>query len=176
MSKDPNAVKAYLRLLGNPYAKLQIDDGRPDDGEVALREPTAEERAYAVKQGNQYTLLSVAIAERHVPSAPPAVAPQRSSASKDELSKADFVTEARRVFRPYIPAAEKGRLRRHHQDFITRNQNRSPAIRHALIKELGKYDLTIQPGISAQFNRERDLLTEHKLRQIERSVLPKEEQ
>jgi hypothetical protein len=170
------AITAYLTLLGNPYAKLSVLDDF-DSLDLALREPTDAEREYAQLQGNQYTLLSVAISDSQ--QAGPSFAGSnldREVPERTTLSKVDFVAECTRVFRPYIPAAEKGRLRRHHRDFITRNKNHPGRVRYALIKELRKYDLAGLPGISAQFNRERDLMTDQKLKQIERSVLFGEKQ
>lgn len=170
-SKKDSALTAYLRLLGNPYAKLQIL-GEEHDGDLVLRGPSEAEREYARRQANQYTLLSVAIAQAGVPLiAPPSAVARQAGTEKTTLSKKDFVAECTRVFRPYIPAIEKGRLRRHHRDFITRNQNRSPAVRYALAHEVRKYDLSSLAGISAQFNRERDPLTDQKLKQIERLVI-----
>lgn len=176
MSRNADVIKKYIQLLGNPYAKEQLDTGASEAEDLALREATEDERSYARKQANQYTLLSVSIADSHATAIPKSAGatPRRASSARAGLSKADFVTECRRMLRPYIPAAEKGRLRRHHQDFITRNQNRTPAVRLGLVKELAKYDLSVQAGITAQFNRERDLLTERKLRQIERAVLETE--
>ncbi len=173
--KGKDAITAYLRRLGNPYAKLQIlgeDDIRPD---LELRAPTAEERAYAVLQGNQYTVLSVAIADSA--SVSDAVRPGAGSIERPgraALSKADFIAESTRILRSYIPSVERGRLRQHHRHFILRNQNRSPAERYLLAQELSKYDIGASSGVEARFNRERDELTEQKLRQIEKSALEKD--
>jgi hypothetical protein len=65
---------------------------------------------------------------------------------------------------------EKGRLRRHHTNFITRNVGRAPGIRGALLAELRKFDLGDAPGFRARFNRERDVFTEAKLREIELKI------
>jgi hypothetical protein len=69
-----------------------------------------------------------------------------------------------------MPALEKGRLRDHHRDFIVRNESRSPETRHRLLALLAKYDLATHPGLTGQFNRERDVFTEQKLRTIERDA------
>jgi hypothetical protein len=178
---DREALRRYIELLGNPYAKSQLIGGeeldlvaRPTEGD--LREPTPEEREYARRQGNQYTLLSVSIVESQNPPArrrSQASTPRERSAPAMGMSKKDFGEGCRRIFRHYIPAAEKGRLRRHHTDFITRNQNRLPVERHLLLQELAKYDLSKISGVQAHFNRERIDMTELKLKQIEESVLGK---
>ena len=183
-SKRRNAVAAYIYLLGNPYAKEQLigleeqQPGlTPQSADAELRPATADERAYARRQQNQYTLLSVAIPDT---TAAPSAAPSSAEELKDQpaikaaLSKNDFVAGCRRIFRHYIPSVEKGRLRRHHRDFITRNQNRSGSARHLLLQELSKYDLSAVSGVEVRFNRERDDLTDQKLKQIEKSVFTKE--
>jgi hypothetical protein len=189
VSKHPNhrdAVAEYVRRLGNPYAKQQLI-GVEEEKEKAmvaaqsadpdLRQPTEDERAYAKRQGNQYTLLSVAIAEpqKEVAAAGQLIKkPKRTPTGTASLSKNDFIAGCRRIFRHYIPAVENGRIRRHHRDFITHNQNRSSTARYSLLKELSKYDLSALPGVQARFNREREDLTDQKLKQIERSVLGKD--
>jgi hypothetical protein len=102
------------------------------------------------------------------------VQPDQQLAHKVSLSKEGFIAGCRRIFRQYIPSVEKGRLRQHHRDFITRNQGRGGSIRHLLLQELSKYDLSGLPGMEARFNRERNDLTDQKLKQIERSVMGKE--
>ena len=98
-----------------------------------------------------------------------------SSTRIGTLSKRDFQAGCRRIFAHYIPLLEKGKLRAHHRDFITRNENRSPIARYGMLEELKKYDLSIIPGIRPHFNRERDLLTEGKLRTIEKLIDDEEE-
>lgn len=179
MSNDPNdrdAITAYIRMLGNPYARSQIigaEDGE-QQAELELRPATEAEHNYVRLLGNQYAMLSIAIRDStDVPAHSPATAgtSKERPVAKATLAKNDFVTGCRRIFRPYIPSVEKGRLRAHHRDFIIRNQNRSPSARYLLIQELSKYDLTVLPGMETRFNREREDLSDHKLKQIERSVL-----
>jgi hypothetical protein len=171
---DLAAITAYLRVLGNPYAKLQVldvEEVSEPQADPDLRPATAEERAYARLLQNQYALLSITVADSRktasaVPDHPTA------SPGRTELSKRDFVVGSTRVLRPYIPSVEKGRLRRHHRDFIIRNQNRTPSERYLLLRALSKYDLG-SAGIEARFNREREDVTDEKLKQIERSVFNK---
>ena len=87
-----------------------------------------------------------------------------------KLSKTEFQSACRAIFRYYIPAIENGRLRGHHREFITRNESRSGEKRFRLFSELRRYDLSSIPGINPQFNRERDALTGAKLWEIERIV------
>lgn len=189
MTKDRSrrdAIRKYLRLLGNPYAKEQLigteelEELAPTAPaeEVDLRPATAKERAYARKQENQYTLLSVAIRDLEVVPAnskTTVIKPRQHTAGRASLSKEGFTAGCRRIFRQYIPSVERGRLRNHHRDFIVRNQGRSGPTRHLLLQELSKYDLSVLPGMEAHFNRERDELTDKKLKQIERSVMGKED-
>jgi hypothetical protein len=173
-SKDERrALTQYLKLLGNPYAKLSYLDPEENEspqGDLELRPPTEAEREYARLLGNQYALLSVALKDS---SAPTEQGDRRTTAqrstSKLSLSKEDFENECRRIFRQYIPAVEKGRLRRHHKEFIARNQSRGPIVRHELVEKLRRYD--IAGGVEARFNREREDITDAKLRKLELSVL-----
>jgi len=87
-----------------------------------------------------------------------------------ELSETAFDSHCRAIFRAYVPAEEKGRLRPHYRDFIVRNRSRSGRRRYLLVQHLRKYDLSGIPGLSTQFNREEDALTEAKLTEIERQV------
>jgi hypothetical protein len=95
-------------------------------------------------------------------------APTPGKAGK--LSKAEFRAACRAIFGHYIPAIEKGRLRTHHREFITRNESSSGETRFRLCSELKRYDLSSITGIHSHFNRERDALTDAKLREIERIV------
>jgi len=87
-----------------------------------------------------------------------------------KLSKAEFRAACRAVFGYYVPAIEKGRLRTHHREFITRNESSSNEKRFRLYSELKRYDLSSITGLKSHFNRERDALTDAKLREIERLV------
>jgi hypothetical protein len=87
-----------------------------------------------------------------------------------KLSKAEFRAACRAIFGYYIPAIEKGRLRAHHREFISRNESSSSERRFRLYSELKRYDLSSISGIHSHFNRERDALTDAKLREIERIV------
>jgi hypothetical protein len=94
--------------------------------------------------------------------------PELGKAGK--LSKTEFESACRAIFRYYIPAIENGRLRAHHREFITRNESSSAQRRFRLHSELKRYDLASIPGMTPRFNRERDALTDAKLREIERMV------
>ena len=180
MNKNPRDIAAIteaLRLLGNPYAKLQIFDEVEDVTLVAdFRPLTDAEHAYVRRLENPYASLSVAIEveesvqEKRVA----AVVVSASDAPNTSISKHDFEAGCRRIFRQYIPALEKGRLRPHHRAFITRNHSRSPSLRYCLLEQLRKYDLSSIRGLQVQFNREREELTADKLTQIERAVIGEE--
>jgi hypothetical protein len=155
------ALREALRRLGNPYASLQVVEV-PE-----FRALTAEERAYVRRLENQYAPLSIAIAEEQTSAS---VTSLQTDSSTRGISKADFDKGCRRIFRQYIPALEKGRLRLHHRDFITRNIGRAPGIRYVLLDKLRTYDLGDIQGFQARFNRERDPFTDAKLREIELAV------
>jgi len=158
------ALREALRRRGNPYASLdavEVPAASPE-----FRELTDQERTYVRLLGDQYAPLSIAIAEENQS----LVKPSPAKSAIRTISKVEFDQECRRIFRQYIPALEKDRLRQHHRDFITRNKDRAPGIRHALLSELRKYDLGDIEGFRTRFNRERELFTDAKLRQIELKV------
>lgn len=152
------ALRAFLKSLGNPYASLQITD------EMEKKEISATQRPYV---RHPYAFLSK---EEENELSPNVAVKQPIISVVGTLSKAEFKTRCRRIFEQYIPALEKNRLRTHHRDFIIRNESRSPTTRYQLVKELQKYNLSEIPGLKAYFNREREPLTDEKLRQIERLI------
>jgi hypothetical protein len=91
-------------------------------------------------------------------------------ARRKSLSKGDFESGCRTIFRRYMPEMERTKLRSHHQDFIRRHVNCSPERRYTLLEELRRYDLSTESGLRTYFNREEDAFTEAKLLQIEQSV------
>jgi hypothetical protein len=154
-------IREYLRLLGNPYASLQVVD---DVEELEAAEIVGNEKHSYVR--HPYAFISQAEEAQETVSHP--VARPLAGPIKGELSKVEFRAKCRRIFIPYIPALEKGKLRKHHRDFISRNESRSATMRHRLVTFLERYDILQVPGINAQFNREREVFTEEKLNQIER--------
>ena len=101
---------------------------------------------------------------------PPETLEDLKAGKAGELSKTEFRSACRAIFRNYIPAIENGRLRGHHREFISRNESSSGVKRFRLHAELQRYDLSSITGINPQFNREREALTDAKLREIERRV------
>lgn len=94
----------------------------------------------------------------------------RAAAPARTCSKAEFNVGCRAVFRHYMPALERGKLRDHYREFISRNESRSPEMRFRVLHQLKRYDLSLHVGLTGQFNRERDVFTEEKLRAIERDA------
>jgi hypothetical protein len=138
-------LSQYLSRLGNPYAAEQIFDPAdlqraPDDLQIA-----GHERGTAENAGR-------------------AAAPR----TRATATKASFQRGCRDIMRQYIPPAEQGRLRPAHADFIARHENRAGTERHALLTALSRYDLSDLGEYQARFNREREDLTEEKLRELER--------
>ena len=175
--KLPPKVREYIKLLQNPYASLQVGDDLDDldATEVSLERPPVN---VEVSEGQQTELIfsesqkpSASLYEPDEPETPDLFAAAPSTPSNHKLSKENFRTGCRRIFRGYIPELEKGRLRQYHRDFIDRNENRPARIRYLLLGELTKYDLSNVQGIRPHFNRERTTLTEEKLRSIERLVV-----
>ena len=178
--RDDSKVRHYLRLLGNPYAKLQVRD-TPD------APPVTEVRSPDAPAPKPFGRARVDIEGRRLLPEPRHGNPYASLAAlddEDELgrrlarppdlaktsSKADFIAGCRRIFSQYIPQLEKGHLRDEHRDFITRNASRSPTLRFKLLQALRRYDLSDLPGAQPQFNREDDRLTAKKLIDIEQAV------
>jgi hypothetical protein len=85
------------------------------------------------------------------------------------VAKAVFRSECKRLFTQYMPNAERGKLRQHYKDFISRNEDQLPERRGALLVALARYDLA-SSGYRSQFNRERVSLTEAKLLAIEKLI------
>src|SRR5256712_299863 len=133
-----------------------------------LLPPTPEQTEYLRKQQNQYAKLSVTLRGDNTASLVATVTEQ--TVLKTTVSKDEFDVECRRIFGPYIPEVENGRLRPYHKAFITRNQSRTPSGRYKILDQLRKYDLSGVSGFEARFNREPKELTEAKLREIEQSV------
>lgn len=146
-----------LKRLGNPYAKLQFLDNVIETARI-LQNPYAKEQ-----------MLFDDYPEEILAGSSPGLAAEGGAES--EATQREFESECRRIFRQYIPAVEKGRIRDHHRAFIDRNRSRSAKQRSGLLVELRKYDISGIKGISAQFNRERDKLTADKLAKIERDVI-----
>ena len=164
LRNSPETQKCLIKL-GNPYAAQQIfGDGREGlRDELTARAPTLGDlqNPYAsthFEKGDSKEASTVAVARQ----------PELGKVGK--LSKTEFRSACRAIFRCYIPAIENGRLRAHYREFITRNESSSADRRFRLHSELRRYDLSSIPGITPHFNRERDALTDAKLREVERIV------
>jgi len=138
---DESNMRDYLRLLGNPYASLQVRDV-PDEPPATERSPAGSPAAASpglasaptvrladTRHGNPYASLAELEGEEESHA-------ELAHKAAGKLSKAAFVAGCRRIFAPYIPHLEGGRLRPEHRDFITRNSLRSPNIRFRLLQEI----------------------------------------
>lgn len=157
--------RAAIKLSENPYASLELE-GAPEQQPEAS--PRDRRRAYIRLLENQYASLS--LADEPAAEGNDGAASVQQDVPRRMCSKAEFRAGCRQIFLGYIPAPEAGKLRTHHRDFIARNESRSPTARFRLLAELSKYDLSSEPGLRAQFNRERDIWTEDKLRKVERDT------
>ena len=159
-----NAVRARLRQLGNPYASLQLSD--EDESADIHPSKSPQELTLELTQNPWATLYYRADESVHVPAT---ASPNQVKATVSfKLSKSEFRQACRAIFRCYIPEIEKGRIRDHHRDFIARNESRSATRRFEVLEALRRYDLSSVPGFQAHFNREREVFTEAKLREIEK--------
>ena len=138
-SRNDPAVQAMLRALGNPYAAEQMFEPRDDRG---IRPESVSARELLRRSENPHAYdyyLGTESPAAAATAAPPQPLPGRATA---KLPKDGFRSECRSIFRRYIPALERGKLRPHHLAFVARNENWSGEIRHALVAELRRYDLT----------------------------------
>jgi len=164
LTRDDPAVQAYLGDLQNPYASVQMF---PPDEPAVTGVDDAWRAEYRLLENPHALDYYSGRAETATAKTSHLAAAGKVSQS---VSKAEFRARCRSIFVPYIPALEKGRLRRHHLDFIARNESRPGAIRGDLLRHLGKYDLSTVPGLTSKFNREEDMITEEKLAEIERAA------
>lgn len=161
-----DAIRARLRKLGNPYASLQLSD--EDEGAVNYPIKSAKELALQLTPNPWATLYYGAEDPVNVPATGSPTQIKASASLK--ISKSEFRQACRAIFRCYIPEIEKGRIRDHHRDFIIRNESRSATRRSQVVDALRRYDLSSVPGFQAHFNRERDVFTDAKLREIEKLI------
>jgi hypothetical protein len=165
--RDP--VRAAFARMGNPYV---FDECQYPD-EDAIKQ-FFERRAYLRVLEDPYASLVVDDRAPVMASASAKLEAPREQSGQRGCSKAEFRARCRTIFGGYMPALEKGRLREHHRDFIVRNESRDPQVRSRLLSLLARYDLSTHPGLTGQFNRERDVFTEQKLRSIERDAVEAE--
>jgi len=157
-SRAPQVGQSLRRALLWP-------EGPGPSAEEARRQYRVSENPYA----RHYYLGTDQDAETAIRSLPREASKSAAPARKT-LSKADFDSGCRSIFRRYMPVIERTKLRPHHQDFIRRNVNCSPERRFALLDELRRYDLSTEGTLSTYFNREEDAFTEAKLLKIEEAL------
>jgi hypothetical protein len=161
-----DAVRARLCEMGNPYASLQLSD--EDEGAVIHPIESPKELTLEMTQNPWATLYYGADNPVDAPAMERPAQTKLSVTSK--LSKSEFRHACRAIFRCYIPEIEKSRIRDHHRDFIVRNESRSATGRFQVLEALRRYDLSAVQGFQAHFNRERDVFTDAKLREIEKLI------
>jgi hypothetical protein len=149
-----DAVRVHLRKLGNLYASLQLWD--EDEGAVVQPSKSPKELTLELTQNPWATLYNGA--DDPADASATVIPTQIMASVSSQLSKSEFRQACRAIFRCYIPAIEKGRIRDHHRDFIVRNESGSATRRFQVLEALRRYDLSSVPGFQAHFNRERDLL------------------
>jgi hypothetical protein len=186
------AVSDYLRRLGNPYASLEVEDTPEVAAQAHVRtlqnpyaalqvegasehETDSPRRAFVRMSQNPYASLAgddeIAPLVPQVPAQQPPERSARPSAPirsrQAGVSKVAFRQRCRSIFLQYVPPLEGANMRRPHREFISRNEDRGPEVRARLLAGLARYDLSDIGGLRPQFNRERDELTDEKLKRIE---------
>jgi hypothetical protein len=168
-----SAARKYLHKLRNPYAAEQLEEdameatGAAEQGSYSQDPATNSDGA--PKEKSQFYVLHDPYASLSEEVSRPQV--RLRAVGKPTCSKAAFRTGCTRIFRPYASAPEGGSLRGEHTAFIARNENHPGEVRYALLNGLQRLDLSQPPGIGPQLNREKDALTEEKLRNLERKIL-----
>jgi hypothetical protein len=147
--------------------RLGDDDGSTPNWRVSLRKSNNPYATHFYEPEGPRDLTSTRAPDA-LPSQTPVVNPIPAAAKT--ISKADFESGCRSIFRRYMPEGERTKSRPHHQDFVRRNSLCSPERRYALLQELRRYDLSDEPGLQTYFNYEEDAFTEAKLKAIEESV------
>jgi hypothetical protein len=164
-------AKAYVKRLEDPYASLSFEE---EQLELIPPEPTLEQkRRYFRMLENPHAHGEIFGDQGETPLPVPSGAGQQAKRSRrtGTLSKQDFQSGCRRIFKYYVPPAEGRLLRPQYREFITRNENRAAEQRFSLLEELAKYDISTSGNFTPHFNREQELLTAGKLQEIERSAL-----
>jgi hypothetical protein len=139
----------FLRRLGNPYAKEQIEFRNVDPEAAAIR---YSENPYATHYYSRAADTDVA------------------AGSARGTPKREFRRECTKIFRRYMPEGSGVTLRGHHQRFIDRNEVRPAHERTRILQALRRYDIS-DIGATSVSNRERDDFTEQKLLVLEREAL-----
>jgi hypothetical protein len=140
----------------------------PEMADDEFLPPTPEQVEYLRKQQHPYAKLSVTARGSNTTS--DVRTPSIEYAAKGTLSKKEFDFETRRILGFYVPGVRRGALPPHYRDFLARNLKRNGFERFKVLEQLRKYDLSDVPGVESHFNREKEELTEAKLRQIERAA------
>jgi hypothetical protein len=186
----PPKARARLRLGGNPYAFVDLEDSVTTGASTRQRAPTVLGReggrihenqqdlfacpqpipqpirqSPAIPSGNPYARIDQTQSE-----AADGIARAQAGVREPRVTKLEFRKRCTEIFRQYIPDLEGGGLRGYMRDFIARNESSPSRVRYSLLQRLAKYDLSDLAGATPLFNREDEVLSELKLKEIERSV------
>jgi hypothetical protein len=164
----------YIRLLQNPYAELSIEEERSPRRNYVhrLQNPYATLEVsdeVALTHGTLTTPRKDADLKEPVTSPIEAAESTKGSVFKSEklgVSKADFETRCRHIFRQYMPLDAGRRLRPEYQEFIIDGKLRNAQRRAAILRELERYDLVLLGNVKPYLNRERESDLRAKLRSI----------
>lgn len=152
-------VRAYIRLLGNPYASLSIYG---ETGEVVQ---AANPRARIKEMGNPYAFLQLAeneeddnLAASHAVQAPLDFPTQPESSepfTEPQLSVNDLgaaLDEVLRVYKPYVARGEWSKVEEVRPVLMSRAK-KHPEKMALVIKRLKKFAFTLLPGEKVEYNR-----------------------
>jgi hypothetical protein len=175
-NQKPSAdeIQAYLTRMQNPYAFLSIQEQEQD--ELESKELSVAEKIECLrKRKNPYAFYEAFqevsfVEELCSPCTSEAKAQEQSQIPVATVSKESFQEGCRRIFMMYVPREEGNRLRPYYRDFMLRNQDQSPEQRYRILEELRKYDISTTGNLKPQFNRQREIITQSKLEQIERAA------
>jgi hypothetical protein len=185
-SQDARNSIASMSKSGNPYAfvdrDMALDDAlaasatglvRP---RIASAKPAPNQRELfaiaeaqvpleSIRSGNPYANVPFEDEERVRSGAPRVSMAERTQTS----TKQEFREVSTLILSRYSPMFLRGRLRKHHREFIARNELKSPRARFAILGALRQFDLSSHSGLKTYLNREDDLLSEAQLKEVEES-------
>jgi hypothetical protein len=139
--------KAYIKLLGNPYASLSLDDEAVDPQPPSLD----ARRAYLRTMGNPYAFAALCNDEDEQTAKreekPPAT--HRSSSGNTLPTVLDDLLQ---LYKPYVARDEWARVLSYREEFLAQApQSRYPIER--LTQRIGDLIFSLMPGEKVQFNR-----------------------
>ena len=147
-SASQKKVKAYLRLLGNPYASLSLYD---DPEAIAIAEPSIDQkRAYFRKLEDPHAYNSVfEDSEEGIGAQMEMPLSQKTAAANALEKELDGVL---RLYKPYVARNEWSRVMDYRPSFLARAGKTPTSAEHAA-NRLQKLRFSLSPGEKVEYNR-----------------------